>query len=95
MLSYKPLFDFINKNHISTYYLLQHGIDNRTLHNLKHNQNITMLTAEKYAIFLIVLFLTSLYSLRNNRYSPPSLLKFPFLICYNPKYSGIAEIVQQ
>ena len=47
MLSYKPLFDFINKNHISTYYLLQHGIDNRTLHNLKHNQNITMLTAEK------------------------------------------------
>lgn len=47
MLSYKPLFDFINKNHISTYYLLQHGMDNRTLHNLKHNQNITMLTAEK------------------------------------------------
>lgn len=47
MLSYKPLFDFINKNHISTYYLLQHCIDNRTLHNLKHNQNITMLTAEK------------------------------------------------
>lgn len=47
MLSYKPLFDFINKNHISTYYLLQHGIDNRTLLNLKHNQNITMLTAEK------------------------------------------------
>ncbi len=47
MISYLPLFEFMKKNHISTYYLLQHGIDNHTLHNLKHDQNITMLTAEK------------------------------------------------
>ena len=47
MISYAPLFDYLKKNNISTYQLLQQGIDNRTLHNLKHNKNITMLTAEK------------------------------------------------
>lgn len=47
MISYKPLFDYMKSNEITTYQLLQAGIDNRTLHNLKHNKNITMLTAEK------------------------------------------------
>lgn len=37
----------MKKHNISTYRLLQSGIDNHTLNNLKHNKNITMLTAEK------------------------------------------------
>lgn len=37
----------MKENGITTYKLLQSGIDNRTLHNLKHNKNITMITAEK------------------------------------------------
>lgn len=37
----------MKKHGITTYKLLQSGIDNRTLHNLKHNKNITMITAEK------------------------------------------------
>jgi len=32
---------------ITTYKLIQAGIDKRTIFNLKHNENITMLTAEK------------------------------------------------
>lgn len=47
MISYAPLFRYIKEHNISTYQLLQQGIDNRTLHNLKHNKNITLLTAEK------------------------------------------------
>ena len=47
LISYEPLFQFMKENGITTYKLLQAGIDNRTLHNLKHNKNITMITAEK------------------------------------------------
>ena len=47
MISYAPLFAYLKEQNISTYQLLQQGIDNRTLHNLRHNKNITMLTAEK------------------------------------------------
>ena len=32
---------------ISQYYLLQNGVDNRTLNGLKHDKNITALTLEK------------------------------------------------
>lgn len=37
----------MKKHNITTYQLIQMGIDNRTLHNLKHNKNITLFTAEK------------------------------------------------
>ncbi len=47
MISYDPLFKYMKEHNITTYKLLQAGIDNRTLHNLKHNKNITMLTVEK------------------------------------------------
>lgn len=47
MLSYEPLFSYMKEHGITTYQLVKAGIDNRTLHNLKRNQNITMLTAEK------------------------------------------------
>lgn len=47
MISYKPLWETMSEKNISTYQLLQKGIDNHTLQNLKENKNITMLTAEK------------------------------------------------
>lgn len=47
MISYEPLWTTMEKNNITTYKLIQAGIDKRTIHNLKHNENITMLTAEK------------------------------------------------
>lgn len=37
----------MKSHNITTYQLLQKGIDNHTLNNLKHNKNITMYTAEK------------------------------------------------
>lgn len=47
MVSYEPLWKTMEKKNITTYKLIQCGIDKRTIHNLKHNENITMLTAEK------------------------------------------------
>ena len=47
MISYKPLWETMEKRGITTYKLIQAGIDKRTIYNLKHNENITMLTAEK------------------------------------------------
>ncbi len=47
MISYEPLWITMEAKGITTYKLIQSGIDKRTIHNLKHNENITMLTAEK------------------------------------------------
>ena len=47
MIDYSPLWDTMEKKHISQYYLLKHGIDTRVLDSLKKNKNITMLTLEK------------------------------------------------
>lgn len=47
MISYKPLWETMASKQVTTYRLIQAGIDKRTIHNLKHNENITMLTAEK------------------------------------------------
>lgn len=52
MIDYSPLWMTMKKKHISQYYLLQHGIDNRTLHSLKKNKNITLLTLEKLCCLL-------------------------------------------
>ena len=47
MVSYAPLWKTLkNKGH-STYWLLNQGIDSKTLYNLKHNKNTTILTIEK------------------------------------------------
>ena len=37
----------MKKKNITTYQLIQQGIDKRTIQNLRDNKNITMLTAEK------------------------------------------------
>lgn len=47
MISYNPLWKTLEKRGISTYWLLKQGIDRKTLHNLKHNKNTTLLTIEK------------------------------------------------
>lgn len=47
MISYRPLWKTMDERGITTYKLIQAGIDKRTIYNLKHNENITMLTAEK------------------------------------------------
>lgn len=52
MIDYKPLWNTMKRKGFSQYKLLQKGIDNRTLHRLKNNQNITMLTLEKLCTIL-------------------------------------------
>jgi len=47
MISYNPLWKTLSNQGYSTYWLLKHGIDNKTLYNLKHNKNTTLLTIEK------------------------------------------------
>ena len=37
----------MRRNGVSQYYLLQNGIDNKTLDSLRKNRNITMVTLEK------------------------------------------------
>lgn len=47
MVSYAPLWEYMEKHKISQYYLTKHGIDNKTIYNIKKNENITTLTLEK------------------------------------------------
>lgn len=47
MVDYSPMWEYMSSHSISQYYLLKHGIDNKTIYNLKRNENITMLTLEK------------------------------------------------
>ena len=47
MIDYSPLWQTMDDKHITQYYLLQNGIDNKTLDSLKKNKNITLLTLEK------------------------------------------------
>lgn len=47
MISFRPLWETMEKKGISQYFLLKSGIDNKTLDSLKKNKNITLLTVEK------------------------------------------------
>ena len=47
IFDYSPLWETMRKNGVSQYYLLQNGIDNKTLDSLRKNRNITMVTLEK------------------------------------------------
>lgn len=47
IFDYSPLWETMRKNSVSQYYLLQNGIDNKTLDSLKKDKNITMVTLEK------------------------------------------------
>lgn len=45
MISYRPLWQTMKERSITTYTLIyKHGINSRTIHNLRHNNSITMHT---------------------------------------------------
>ena len=46
-ISYKPLWETMEKRQVSQYQLINSGIDNKTLDSLKKGKNITLLTLEK------------------------------------------------
>ena len=53
MISYKPLWETMKTQGITTYVLInQYGINPRTIHNLKHNKSISMYTLEKLCTIL-------------------------------------------
>lgn len=52
MISYEPLWKTLKKQNRSTYWLLNHGVDSKTLYNLKHNKNTTLITIEKICCIL-------------------------------------------
>ena len=53
MVSYEPLWKTMEQKGITTYALIsKHGINPRTIHNLKHNKSITMFTLEKLCSIL-------------------------------------------
>ncbi|WP_286130264.1 helix-turn-helix domain-containing protein [Clostridium sp. ATCC 29733] len=47
LIDFSPLWETMKERNITQYYLLQNGIDNKTLDSLKKNKNITLLTMEK------------------------------------------------
>lgn len=48
VISYKPLWKTMEKQNETTYTLIHHhGINPRTIYNLKHNGSITMYTLER------------------------------------------------
>ena len=48
MISYEPLWETMKKRGETTYTLInKHGLNARTVHNLKHNRSITMYTLER------------------------------------------------
>ena len=48
MISYEPLWETMKLQGITTYTLINtHGINPRTIHNLKHNKSVTLYTLEK------------------------------------------------
>ena len=48
MVDYSPLWQTMKEKNITTYALInKHGINTRTINNLKHNKGITVDTLEK------------------------------------------------
>ncbi|MBR2768390.1 MAG: helix-turn-helix domain-containing protein [Solobacterium sp.] len=52
MISYEPMWKTMEQKEITQYHLIQEGIDNKTLHKLRQNKNITLRTLEKICIIL-------------------------------------------
>ena len=53
LISYEPLWKTMEQKGITTYALInKHGINPRTINNLKHNKSITMFTMEKLCMIL-------------------------------------------
>lgn len=47
VIDYSPLWKTMEQRNISQYYLVNNGIDYRTMHQLRNNKNITAHTIEK------------------------------------------------
>lgn len=48
LISYAPLWETMERQGVTTYTLItKHGINPRTINNLKHNGSITMFTLER------------------------------------------------
>ena len=52
MFSFDPLWKTMQKKGISTYRLIQMGIDSHTLDSLKHNRNVTVGTLDRLCSLL-------------------------------------------
>lgn len=52
MLSYKPMYKTMKNKKITTYALIQRGINPRTLQNIKEGKGITTYTLEKICMIL-------------------------------------------
>ena len=52
MYDYSPLWQTMREMGITTYRLIKEGIDKKTLSNLQHNKNVTVLTLEKLCTIL-------------------------------------------
>ena len=53
VISYEPLWKTMAEKGISTYALInKHGINPRTINNLKHNKSITLFTMERLCTIL-------------------------------------------
>lgn len=53
MVSYRPLWETMKRKNITTYTLIyKHGMNPRTVNNLKHDRGITVDTLEKLCTIL-------------------------------------------
>lgn len=52
MYNYNPLWATMKAKDFSTYKLIHAGIESKTLYNLQHNKNVTVLTLEKLCMIL-------------------------------------------
>lgn len=52
MISYEKLWIYMKEHSVSQYFLMQHGIGNKTLYNIKHGAHISTSTLEKLCVIL-------------------------------------------
>ncbi|MCD7908367.1 MAG: helix-turn-helix transcriptional regulator [Clostridium sp.] len=52
MYDYSPLWQTMKNMEVTTYRLIKDGIDRKTLFNLQHNKNVTVITLEKLCTIL-------------------------------------------
>ena len=52
MVSYEPLWQTMKDRGITEYALMKHGINPRTVNNLRHNRGITVYTLERLCTIL-------------------------------------------
>lgn len=51
-ISFKPMREYMERHHISYYYLANQGIDPQTLHRIRHDRSITTETLGRLCALL-------------------------------------------